>query len=451
MARFVFIVADSWGPLGCTVPVARELMARGDDVQFLVFDFHGFINRSNPIIPALDAKALLRGENMQVIEPNIPAFAVPGKVPTPKNFLLEYRAFQSLFRDYLIPYYEHWAAAVVPTLRQLAPDAIWIKDQVLAGAMAAELLGVPWATFSVHTGLIEDSDSLPWTMGFSPPRGWFGRLRNRILRWAMRRFRMTLDVPFNAARTRLGLPQIRDALRTTAVSTDLCTLFVVPELEPARRSWPEQVRFVGPYSWDEPKGYRRPEWLNATEARPLVYATIGTLSNRMEMDFYLTLMEALADEPITVAVSVGAYGDDYVMSRLPLAPSNFRVERFLPNSVVIPRAQALVHHGGAGTTMHGFVHGVPAVAVPLNHEHHDFAQRIVERGCGIRIDKKRLTAARLREAVRRVLHEPSFRTAAARVKREISHYNAVDTCAEALSTLAEGSSHSRRAALARSA
>jgi MGT family glycosyltransferase len=312
--------------------------------------------------------------------------------------------------------------------------------------MAADVLGTPWATFSVHTGLIEDDDSLPWTLGFSPPRSAFGRLQNRLLRWAMRRFRMTLDRPFNEARVRLGLSGIRDALRATAISRELYTLFVIRELEPPRRRWPEQVRFVGPYSWDEPSNYQRPSWLASLDgSQPLVYATIGTLSNRMEMDFYGVLMAALGGLPLTVAVSVGAYGDDYVSSQLPAAPPNFHVERFLPNSLVIPRANALVHHGGAGTTMHGFVHGVPAVAVPLNHEHHDFAQRIVERGCGLRIDKRRLTAERLRAAVHRVLEEPSFRAAAATVQREVAHYDAVNSCADALCRLARQPSPRSRA------
>jgi MGT family glycosyltransferase len=437
VSRFLFIIADSWGPLGCTIPVAKELEARGAQVAFAIFDFHGFINRSNPIIPALDAAAIVRGEGLKLLEPVIPPMSLPGKVPTPKNFLLEYRAFRSLFRDYLIPYYEHWCRHSLEEFRRFAPDAIWVKDQVLAGAMAADMLGVPWATFSVHTGLIEDEDSLPWTMGLSPPKSVFGRFKNRILKWAMRRFRMTLDRPFNQARARLGLPPIRDALRATAVSPHLYVMYVAKELEPPRRSWPEQVSFVGPYSWDEPRGYRRPAWLNDLGAdRPCVYATIGTLSNRMEMDFYLTLMEALGGEPYTVAVSIGAYRDDLVLNKLPPAPGNFRIESFLPNSVVVPRASALVHHGGAGTTMHGFVHGVPAVAVPLNHEHHDFAQRIVERGCGVRIDKKKLTPARLREAVRSVMNDPSFAASAARVKAELAHYDAARTAASDLLELA---------------
>ena len=435
--RFLFIIADSWGPLGCTIPVARELERRGHEVRFSVFDFHGFINRSNELLPALDAESILRNEGMTLLQGTIPPLALPGQVPMVKNFVLEYRAFKSLFRDYLLPYYEHWVRAMLPLFQEYAPDAIWVKDQVHAGAFAAESMKVPWATFSVHTGFLESDDSLPWTMGFSPPKNALERTRNRFVKWLALKFRMSIDDVVNGARTRLGLPAIPDALFGTPVSPYLYLLFVAQELEPPRTSWPETVRFVGPYSWDEPTGYQRPAWLDTLpKDKPLVYATIGTLSNRLEIGMYQTIMDALGDQDYTVAVSAGAFGDDYVMSRLPKAPKNFIVESFLPNSLMVPRAQALVHHGGAGTTMHGLVAGVPAVALPLNHEHLDFGQRLVERGCGIRIDKNKLSPEKLRAAVARVLSEPSFRQSAQKMKAELAHYDAVKTCADELSRLA---------------
>jgi MGT family glycosyltransferase len=436
--RFLFCIADSWGPLGCTIPVARELERRGHDVQFVVFDFHGFINRTNEIIPALDAAAILRSEGLGVIDAQVSAPPVAGRVPTPKNFLLEYRAFRSLFRDYFMPYYEQWLTAMLPKFRAFRPDVMWVKDQVLAGAMAAQILDVPWASFSVHTGFLESGDSLPWTMGLSAPRGAIERTRNQVLKWVMRRFRMTLDGVVNDTRVRLGLPRMEDALFGTPVSPHLYLLFVPRELEPPRDSWPPQVRFVGPYCWDEPRRYERPQWLaSLPKNEPLVYSTIGTLSNRMEMDFYETLMKALGDQPYTVAVSAGGYEDHYVVSRLPKAPANFRVEAFLPNSVLVPRARAVVHHAGAGTTMHGLMAGVPAVAVPLNHEHHDFAQRLVEHGCGIRIDKSKATPTRIREGVATLLRDDAYARAAQRMKRTLGHYDAVGTCADELQALAE--------------
>jgi MGT family glycosyltransferase len=419
--------------MGCTVPVARELLERGDEVAFSVFDFHAFLNRSNELIPASDIEGMIAREGFRVIDSTVPEIEFPGKCPMVKNFLLQYREFQSLFRDFLIPYYEHWAMTMLPRFREYRPDVVWVKDQALSGAMAASAMGVPWATFSVHTGLIEDEDSLPWMMGFSPPKTIFGRQMNAFMKWSMRKFRMTLDDAFNASRARLGLPPLEDALRTTAISPHLYTLFVAKEIEPPRRAWPEQVRFVGPYHFDEPRDYKRPAWLSELPAdKPLVYSTLGTSSNRLEMHVFELLMDALADEPVVVAISTG---DEYVKQRLKQAPANFYVESFLPNSVLIPRAKALVHHGGAMTAVGSLHHGVPSVVVPGNTEHFDFAQRLVERGCGIRINQKSLTAPKLRDAVRRILGEEAFRTAAQKARADLAHYDSPRACADLLQEL----------------
>jgi MGT family glycosyltransferase len=309
-----------------------------------------------------------------------------------------------------------------------------VKDQALGGAMAAEAMKVPWASFSVHTGLIEDADSLPWMMGFAPPRTPVGRVVNDALKWAARRFRMTLDDAFNGARRRLDLPPLTDALRTTAISPHLYTLFVAKELEAPRRAWPEQVRFVGPYCWDEPKDYVRPAWLETLpKDKPFLYSTLGTTSNRMEMHVFEMLMEALADEPVVVAISTG---DTYVKDRLRKPPPNFHVESFLPNSLLIPRARGLVHHGGAMTAVMGMWRGVPAVVLPGNSEHFDFAQRMVERHCAIRVKQKGLTVQKLRSAVRRLLADRSFEAGARRVSAQLAHYDSARTCADLLQGLA---------------
>lgn len=442
--RFLFIIPDSWGPLGCTIPVAHELQSRGHEIYYHIFDFHDFINKHNPLTVDVDAAEILRDEGFEALSCPLTPITTSGELPTPRNFLLEFPAFQRLFRRFLIPYYEQRCRDMMPMIRDLEPDAIWLKDQVLSGAMAATVLGIRWATFSVHTGLLEDADSLPWMMGFSAPKNLLERTRNRVLKLGMRLGRMTLDPPFNASRRRVGLPPLRDALRTTAISPYLYTLFVPKELEPPRRHWPESVRFVGPYCWDEPKGYERPDWLDEIPSdRPLIYACIGSSQPKMDIDFFPLVMEALGDEPYTVVVSTGTYRSDDITSRLPSAPDNFRIGAYLPNSVIVPKADVLIHHAGAGTIMHGFANGVPAVAIPLNLEHPDFAQRLVEKGCGIRIDKKDLTAGRLRDAVRRLVEDPSFKRAAARFKEQIDRYDSPTACADALTELAEGGARQR--------
>ena len=74
----------------------------------------------------------------------------------------------------------------------------------------------------------------------------------------------------------------------------------------------------------------------------------------------------------------------------------------------------LLTHGGHGTVMKGLVAGVPIVCMPTGRDQPDNAARLTHRGAGLKISKK-ASPAKIAAAVRQVLDDPSFRTAAARL------------------------------------
>ena len=63
--------------------------------------------------------------------------------------------------------------------------------------------------------------------------------------------------------------------------------------------------------------------------------------------------------------------------------------------------------------------GVPIVAVPTEWDHADTVRRVVAAGAGLSVSPRRLTPARLREAVDRVLARPSYRDHARRISRSL--------------------------------
>ena len=88
--------------------------------------------------------------------------------------------------------------------------------------------------------------------------------------------------------------------------------------------------------------------------------------------------------------------------------------RSAPHREVLAHTDVLLTHGGHGTVMKGLVAGVPIVCMPTGRDQPDNAARLVHRGAGLKISKK-ASPAKIAAAVRQVLDDPSFRTAAARL------------------------------------
>ena len=62
---------------------------------------------------------------------------------------------------------------------------------------------------------------------------------------------------------------------------------------------------------------------------------------------------------------------------------------YVPFSQVLPRAAALVHHGGIGTCAQGLAAGVPQMVMPLAHDQPDNADRLRRLGVSRTVMPKR--------------------------------------------------------------
>jgi rhamnosyltransferase subunit B len=83
------------------------------------------------------------------------------------------------------------------------------------------------------------------------------------------------------------------------------------------------------------------------------------------------------------------------------------VRRFVPLRSLLPRCRVLVHHGGIGTVALAYEAGIPQIVTPFAHDQFDNAQRVVQSGCGIRIDGP-VDGARLAATLMRVVDGPTF-------------------------------------------
>ncbi|WP_246366793.1 nucleotide disphospho-sugar-binding domain-containing protein [Kibdelosporangium persicum] len=80
---------------------------------------------------------------------------------------------------------------------------------------------------------------------------------------------------------------------------------------------------------------------------------------------------------------------------------------------------AVVHDGDLATFLDAVRHGLPQLVLPVYVDQPPLADRIVECGAGLHIHPHTVTAAAVRDSVSRLLHEPSFRDSAAKLRDEM--------------------------------
>jgi UDP:flavonoid glycosyltransferase YjiC (YdhE family) len=152
-------------------------------------------------------------------------------------------------------------------------------------------------------------------------------------------------------------------------------------------------------------GETAPDWIPKLEPRPTVYATAGTNVNTVA-GVLERLLEALRDEPINLILTVGLTRDP---AEFGPQPANVHIERYVPQSLLMPRCDAAVVHGGAGTVFTALDHGVPLVIVPIAADQFAHAERCAALGVGVTVDPAHRTPEAIRNALREVLRNPLYR------------------------------------------
>jgi UDP:flavonoid glycosyltransferase YjiC (YdhE family) len=164
--------------------------------------------------------------------------------------------------------------------------------------------------------------------------------------------------------------------------------------------------------------------------RPLVYATLGTVMNTAS-EVFRDILSGLSDEALDVVVTVGRDRDP---ADLDPVPANARVERFIPQATLLPRCTVVVHHGGSGTTMGCFTHGVPQVVIPQGADNFINAAMVERVGAGLTLLPDDVNPGSIRDAVTTIIREPLFGSSARALAHDIALMPGHDEVAQQLRT-----------------
>ena len=269
-------------------------------------------------------------------------------------------------------------------MRRWRPDVLVYETSDLASPVAAAAAGIP----AVHHG--------------------FGTMPSH----ALLRFGAATVAPLWR---RQGLEPDPYAGAFTGLYVDV----VPPCLDDADRPLGPSTRIRLPVVADG----EAPRWLDEL-AEPLVYVTLGTAFNHPHL--FRPLVEALGGEPVAALVTTGRDVDPADLGPL---PPNVRAERYVPQAHVLPRAAAVVTHGGSGTTLAALSLGRPLVVVPQGADQFENAARYERVGVAVVVTPADLGADAVRAALRRVMSDAAYAAAARAVAEEFAELPSPDEVA----------------------
>jgi MGT family glycosyltransferase len=162
------------------------------------------------------------------------------------------------------------------------------------------------------------------------------------------------------------------------------------------------------------------------DGRPLVYASLGTLQNRLESVF-VQIAEACAPLAVQLVVSLG--GSPIA---LPPLPGNPIVVPYAPQLELLDRAIAVVTHGGLNTVLECLSRGVPVVVLPITNDQPGVAARIAHAGAGVSLPVNQLRVPSLQAALSQVLTDPRYRQNAQRLQQDIRQAGGLTRAADLL-------------------
>lgn len=305
----------------------------------------------------------------------------------------------------------------------------------LGARVAQDKLGLPVVTVHVMPLMVESRVAAPVMPGIPLVHHLPSRLRHLIGRGADRYVIGPASLPtLNDLRRRLDLAPVRRLRHWWNSPTRLLLMF--PDWYTAPQAdWPAQAVQVGFPLVDrlgDNAGLtsRVTDFLAAGPA-PLVF-TYGSAMRRGQPFFRTAcdLCRRTGQRGILLAPQAGQVPADL--------PAGVIHVPYAPLSALLPRARALIHHGGIGTVAQALAAGVPLLVVPVAFDHFDEGLRLRRLGLGAMLGRRRFTAARAARVLQRLLTSEAVATACAGARARMTREDGVAAACDAIEGLMIG-------------
>ncbi|MFF1287399.1 macrolide family glycosyltransferase [Bacillus thuringiensis] len=184
---------------------------------------------------------------------------------------------------------------------------------------------------------------------------------------------------------------------------DITIVYTSKEYQPRSDVFDESYKFVGPSiaTRKEVGSFPTEDLKN----EKVIFISMGTVFNEQPA-LYEKCFEAFKDVDATVVLVVGKKIN---ISQFENIPKNFKLYNYVPQLEVLQHADVFVTHGGMNSSSEALYYGVPLVVIPVTGDQPFVAKRLTEVGAGVRLNRNELTSELLRETVKKVMDDVTFK------------------------------------------
>ena len=397
MAHIGIICPELAGHLNPTTAVARQLQLRGHQVTF----YQGLTSKK-------------RLEDAGFTVRPFDAGRTPEEILAGQQRLAELSDLAALL--YTVKFIANTTAAclreVPGMMRQDKIDLLLVDQIRREGSTIAQEVGIPYVVLCNALMMNYEPDVPPFCTTWRYQPSLWRRLRNRAFDRLLHLIARPLLAPINQHRRRLGLPEVRGYTESKGPAAQISQL--PAEFDFPRKQLPPNFHYVGP-AIDDTTRDSIDFPFHKLDGRPLIYASLGTLQNRLPPVF-ATIAQACESLPVQLVISLGG---GCKPESLPSFAGDPIVVEFAPQLALLQKAKLCITHAGLNTTLESLANAVPMVAIPITNDQPGVAARIAHSGAGQFIPLKKLTPHRLREALQAVLTDSTYAANAKRLQAAI--------------------------------
>jgi len=297
-------------------------------------------------------------------------------------------------------------------IKKAGVEALLVDQVSLEGGTIAEFINIPFITVCSALLLNRDPDIPPICTLWQYAPTWKGRLRNQVSYQLLSLLARPILEGISDYRRKWNLPLHS---HPNDYYSKLAQITQQPaELEFPRQNLPPHFHFTGPY---HNPATRKPVPFPFEQltGKPLIYASMGTIQNRL-LEVFQIIASACEGFDAQLVISLGG---GTTPESLPPLPGNPIVVGYAPQLELLQKATLTITHAGMNTTLESLSNGVPMVAIPVANDQPGVAARIAWTGVGEVVSLKELSVSKVRSAIGKVLTQESYKQRAIEMQEAI--------------------------------